>query len=130
MREEWKCASMRHGEQFVATLIRLGAGVGTFQKLMLSANSLDTQQLVREFIIYFETIDMIFSIGNSAYSTFRFGNGALPVNIAYVGCKGTESSIANCTYSTSSSSISNCIRNYGRIGVQCRSSEAIIRSMI
>ena len=70
MREEWKCASMRHGEQFVATLIRLGAGVGTFQKLMLSANSLDTQQLVREFIIYFETINMIFQLETQLFQPF------------------------------------------------------------
>ena len=52
MREEWKCASMRHGVQFVTAFL-LGGGI--FQKLMLSVNSLDTQQLVREFM-YFETI--------------------------------------------------------------------------
>ena len=66
-------------------------------------------------------------IDDSAYSTFRFGDGNLPVFIAYVDCKGTESSIANCTYSTESSSITRCLRyNDGRVGVQCRSSENII----
>ena len=52
MREEWKYASMRHGVPFVTTFL---LGVGIFQKLMLSVNSSDIQQLVREFI-YFETI--------------------------------------------------------------------------
>ena len=70
-------------------------------------------------------------IGDSAYSTFHFGNGSLPVNIAYVDCKGTESSIANCMYSTGSSLINGCLRyNGGRVGVQCRSSENIIIIMI
>ena len=49
MREEWKYASMRHGGQFVTAFL---LGVGIYQKLMLSVNSLDTQQLVREFIYY------------------------------------------------------------------------------
>ena len=65
MREEWKCASMRHGEQFVATFL---LGVGAFQRLMLSVNSLDTQQPVRE-LIYFETI-MIFQLATQLIQLF------------------------------------------------------------
>ena len=54
MREEWKYASTRHGVQFVTIFL---LGIGMFQKLMLSVNSLDTQQLVRETqSIYFETV--------------------------------------------------------------------------
>ena len=67
---------------------------------------------------------------HSAYSTFSFGNGSLPVNIAYVYLKGTESSLANCTYSTGQSSINRCLRyNDGRIGVQCRPGENINKYM-
>ena len=62
----------------------------------------------------------------SESSTYYFGRGSSPVNITYVYCSGTESSLADCSYSTRQSSVSNCIQNYNIIGVQCRSGIDII----
>jgi hypothetical protein len=53
--------------------------------------------------------------------TFSFGRGSLPVLVKYVYCKGYESNIGECTYSTSG--LSDC-PHYRRdiVGVHCISS--------
>ena len=58
------------------------------------------------------------------YSTFQFGRGSLSTEIAYVNCRGSESSLAECSFTTSTSSINNCNRYSGNtIGVHCKSSK-------
>ena len=49
MKEEWKSASMRHGEQSVITLIDMATGINL--KLMLFVNRWDIQQQVHNNII-------------------------------------------------------------------------------
>ena len=59
-------------------------------------------------------------------STYSFGTGSAPINIANVYCRGFESSLAECGFSTglSTHGLSNCARYGGSIvGAQCRSSE-------
>ena len=54
-------------------------------------------------------------------STFGFGRGSLPILVRYVYCRGYESSIGECTYSTTH--LSDCLLYGGDIiGVQCISS--------
>ena len=43
-REEWKCVSMRHGAQFVATSVHIMVGI--ILKQMLFVNSWDSLELV------------------------------------------------------------------------------------
>ena len=55
-------------------------------------------------------------------STFDFGRGSLPILVTYVFCQGYESNIGECTYYTSTTWPSDCLRYGGIIGVQCISS--------
>ena len=58
---------------------------------------------------------------HSESSTYSFGRGATPASIAYVNCRGTESNLAECTYSTGQI-LSSCISyDDDRIGVYCKS---------
>ena len=54
-------------------------------------------------------------------STFRFGRGSLSISIAYVDCRGTESTLAECTYSTRR--ISSCSMYGGVVGMVCKTGE-------
>lgn len=58
-------------------------------------------------------------MSNSEMSTYGFGRGRLPVHIAYVTCRGSESSLAECSYATQFSNT--CVRYSGVVGVECRS---------
>ena len=49
MREEWKCVSMRHGAQYVATSVHIA---GMLHKQMLFVNSWDFLELVSKHISY------------------------------------------------------------------------------
>ena len=49
MKEEWKSVSMRHGEQFVITLVNMATGISL--RLTLFVNSWDTQKPVSYTII-------------------------------------------------------------------------------
>ena len=62
----------------------------------------------------------------SDYSTYGFGRGTIPINMAYVGCRGTESTLAECAYTSQQSSCYN-----GIIGVHCsdQSSNNITRQI-
>ena len=57
-------------------------------------------------------------------STQGFGRGSVPVSITDVNCRGTESNLAECSYSTNRQS--NCEQYSGHIiGVQCKSGKNI-----
>ena len=51
-------------------------------------------------------------------SSYNFGSGSVPINLNYVHCTGTESTILDCPYSSASSY---CASYKGIIGVECRS---------
>ena len=58
-------------------------------------------------------------------STFGFGRGSLPILAKYVYCRGYESNIGECTYSTTG--LSDCFHYGGDIvGVQCISSSSFV----
>ena len=56
-----------------------------------------------------------FNLDNSSYN---FGTGNAPIHMNYVHCTGIESTIANCTYGSGSST---CYSYEGIIGVECKS---------
>ena len=127
MKEEWKSVSMRHGEPFVITLVHMVAGISL--RLMLFVNNWDTQELVsynNNIIIMMVHID-IELIGElfPVYSSYHFGNGSSAMRKAYTTCRGFESSLAECAFTSSTYiySISHCNRNYGSVGVLCRASK-------
>ena len=53
------------------------------------------------------------SLGARAYSNAYFGRGTGPILMAYVGCRGEETHLANCSGSTSSCS------HWEDAGVRC-----------
>ena len=104
---------MKHGALCVITLIHCTAG--TLLKQMSSVTNLDSLKLV-------STISALMQFGSYAFyagaSTPRFGRGSLPVIAYSVNCRGFESSLAECTFSTSSRST--CYSWESIVGVVCK----------
>ena len=58
-------------------------------------------------------LSITISLGVRAYSNAYFGRGTGPILMAYVGCRGEETHLANCSRSTSSCS------HWEDAGVRC-----------
>ena len=70
------------------------------------------------------SVTIIFLIPDG--STLQFGNGSLPVTIASVDCRGYESSLVECAYSTRYNNLNRCHMNHYRyrnpVGILCKPS--------
>lgn len=84
---------MRGGEQFATGFLHIH---GITHKQTLFVNSWGTSKQVymcyslRALLVDFHSL--------TDYSTYDFGRGNIPINMAYVWCRGTESTLAECVY--------------------------------